>query len=595
MQLPALPPSWKLIAFTVNLLLGLAISQLLGAKFDANTYKIHTQVVQSLVMWALSFIMINVGYEFTIDKDALSDYVWDYLIAMTAAGFPWLFVAVWYLVTIGDMSLDEAFLVARFAAPTSAGILFSMLDAAGLRDTWLFNKARILAIFDDLDTIVLMIPLKVIMVGFKWELTVIIGIMVILLVVGWRELHAWRLPYNWKWTLLYALVIATVCKVVDKVSHMYIEAIHIEVLLPAFIIGCVIDTPCAREELKLQKKLSFQRQSTRELGRLSRLEARGPSPVGALFESKPSVDKGDPVANLSNEKSHQTGKKDLEVTDLGTGHNGHNGHNGHHHHHHHHHHPHHDEKRPSNISQSTAECSIMSIEHVEAESTPPGCIVEEVTEADCTSDQADPPAPVCDNSPLRQIAITEEPTVRRPSDGRGASKNSTGSKSSRTSRLSEADEFEHKVQTVVSMVFMVLVGLSTPALIGKNADDSSGDMDAGTIVGHVCMVSFLMIIGKMFPICCYRDEAPLKERFALCLGMCPRGEVGASIIVISLELGVSGPAIIISMCALVINLVMSAGFIGAVKFLLKDSTPAEGGNSKVVQLGVDDVWALQDA
>merc|ERR1719330_845631 len=102
---------------------------------------------------------------------------------MTAAGFPWIFVALWFLVGIGGLPFEEALLVARFAAPTSAGILFSMLEGAGLKETWLFSKALILAIFDDLDTIILMIPLKIVLVGFKWELVVVIAIMVALLVV----------------------------------------------------------------------------------------------------------------------------------------------------------------------------------------------------------------------------------------------------------------------------------------------------------------------------------------------------------------------------------------------------------------------------
>ena len=40
-----------------------------------------------------------------------------------------------------------------------------MLAAAGLSATWLFRKARILAIFNDLDTVLLMIPLKMLMIG----------------------------------------------------------------------------------------------------------------------------------------------------------------------------------------------------------------------------------------------------------------------------------------------------------------------------------------------------------------------------------------------------------------------------------------------
>jgi len=65
--------------------------------------------------------------------------------------------------------MREALLVGRFAAPTSAGILFAMLSAAGLGMAWLFNKARILAIFDDLDTTLLMIPLQMMYVGFSVE------------------------------------------------------------------------------------------------------------------------------------------------------------------------------------------------------------------------------------------------------------------------------------------------------------------------------------------------------------------------------------------------------------------------------------------
>merc|ERR1719487_1619745 len=119
-------------------------------------------------MWCLSFIMINVGYEFTIDKHAMGDYATDYLIAMTAAGFPWIFVGLYFFFILGGaMPFDECLLIARFAAPTSAGILFSMLDAAGLKESWVFHKARILAIFDDLDTIIFMIPLKILLVGLK--------------------------------------------------------------------------------------------------------------------------------------------------------------------------------------------------------------------------------------------------------------------------------------------------------------------------------------------------------------------------------------------------------------------------------------------
>merc|ERR1740138_725595 len=103
-----LPSSWKVIALTFNLLCGLAMSQLLGAYLDASAYDAIAQIVQVLTMWALSYIMINVGYEFTIDKTKLDWYAWDYLIAMTAAGFPWFFVALWFLLTLSSMKVEEA-------------------------------------------------------------------------------------------------------------------------------------------------------------------------------------------------------------------------------------------------------------------------------------------------------------------------------------------------------------------------------------------------------------------------------------------------------------------------------------------------------
>merc|ERR1719171_3163487 len=109
---------------------------------------------------------------------------------MTAAGFPWLFVGLWFYYALDvDMPFDEALLIARFAAPTSAGILFSMLDAAGLKETWLFQKARILAIFDDLDTIILMVPLKIIVVGMRWELSIDLAVVVVCLALVWVCLH----------------------------------------------------------------------------------------------------------------------------------------------------------------------------------------------------------------------------------------------------------------------------------------------------------------------------------------------------------------------------------------------------------------------
>jgi hypothetical protein len=164
------------------------------------------------------------------------------------------------------------------------------------------------------------------------------------------------------------------------------------------------------------------------------------------------------------------------------------------------------------------------------------------------------------------------PLVKEPEpEVEPGSSDSVHSEQHRSGCCSDSEHVEEMVNTVISAVFMLLVGLAMPALIGNNAEDNSGGLSAGTIALHIALVTVLMIIGKMFPMLCYRNEVTFKQRLGLCLGMCPRGEVGASIIVISLELGVKGPSVIISMCALGINLVSSGVFIFMVKYLVKDA------------------------
>src|SRR3972149_4351468 len=94
-------------------------------------------------MCALAFIMIHVGYEVEIDKARPGQYGWDYVVAATAAAFPWVFpwvfCAVYFVFAMAPSELwaspdmwKEALLQARFAAPTSAGGVFSMRGAVGV-------------------------------------------------------------------------------------------------------------------------------------------------------------------------------------------------------------------------------------------------------------------------------------------------------------------------------------------------------------------------------------------------------------------------------------------------------------------------------
>jgi hypothetical protein len=230
----------KIIVYSALLLVGLICSQLLPS-FIASYSKLQPAIMV-LTMSALAYIMINVGREFEIDKNNLKQYRWDYVVAMTTATFPWIAVVVYFIFVLmpPEMWLNvdawkETLVIGRFAAPTSAGVLFAMLTAAGLGATWVFNKARILAIFDDLDTVLLMIPLSILVVGWQPALGLTLVLMFGLLALGYRYLHLWSIPSSASAVMGYAVVIAVVCEL------FYLRSgVHFEVLLPAFVLGCMM-------------------------------------------------------------------------------------------------------------------------------------------------------------------------------------------------------------------------------------------------------------------------------------------------------------------------------------------------------------------
>ena len=149
----------RVMIYSLLLVIGMALSQ-------SAFVQLFNVIISTLTMIFLAYIMIEVGMEFDIDKSRLGSYAIDYGIAMGAAAVPWLCAAL-YFWWVFNLGFKESLLVGRFASPTSAGILFTMLAAAGLATTWVYKKARVLAIFDDLDTILLMIPLEVMMVGLR--------------------------------------------------------------------------------------------------------------------------------------------------------------------------------------------------------------------------------------------------------------------------------------------------------------------------------------------------------------------------------------------------------------------------------------------
>ncbi len=240
----------KVISFSLFLLIGLVASQLLPHAMGEHFH--HLKMVSNTFLYiCLGFIMINVGREFEIEKDKWRSYTGDYFIAMATAALPWLLVALYYVFVLmpstywgnGD-AWKQTLLLSRFAAPTSAGILFTMLASLNLKSSWIYRKIQVLAIFDDLDTILLMIPLQIMMIGMQWQLFAVIFIVVVLLMIGWRKLDTYDIRQDWKAILAYSTVLYTLITALYHVSEALIDGphngIHIEILLPAFVLGMII-------------------------------------------------------------------------------------------------------------------------------------------------------------------------------------------------------------------------------------------------------------------------------------------------------------------------------------------------------------------
>lgn len=363
----------QIIVYSVLLVLGMMASQILNLEAIKSLLLIITMI-------CLSYIMIEVGLEFTIDKKKIKSYGWDYVVAATAAAFPWIFCAI-YFVTVFQTPWNEALLVGRFAAPTSAGVLFAMLAAAGLASTWLFKKARVLAIFDDLDTVLLMIPLQILFVGMKPELFFVILIILVLLGAAYYWLHRLRWPSSQGWLLLYGAALVGLTYLLEITTH-----IHLEVLLPAFVLGCLLFNP------------------------------------------------------------------------------------GH---------------VPGHLKQHSHEHSFLE--------------------------------------PEEKKLLWLDRTIK------GA--------------------------------FMLLVGCSLPKILLR-------ELPLSQIILHAGALTLLSNLGKCFPSFCYRKEASLKERLALSIAMFPRGEVGAGVLLVALNYGLTGVPTTLAVISLAVNLILTGFFIVLVKRLI---------------------------
>jgi Kef-type K+ transport system membrane component KefB len=375
----------KVFLFSVLLLLGICGSQLF-LWIDGEKKEVLQLIVKNITLVCVAFIMIHEGLEFVIDKSLLRNYGWDYFVAFMVATLPWLLCSAYFFYFFEhDFATSQfyiwtnALLLGRFASPTSPGILFSMLSAANLETTWVYKKARTLVVFNDLDTVILLIPIKMLISGFKWESVFLLFIITSLLYLAWKKIHSLSLPINWYFIVLYSITVTFTCEffyfITDYAKN--ISPIQLEILLPAFVLGSLL-----------------------------------------IHRFLPSRN-------------------------------------------------------------------------------------------------------------------------------------------------------ETKARFIIAAIFMFFVGLSMPSIEGVLNGEMEG-MSLNIVFWHVLAISLLSNLGKMFPIFCYQKEASLKERIALSLAMCPRGEMGAAVIIVSMDLvtSIDKNIVFIAMLSLLLNSILSGPFVFFIKKLL---------------------------
>ena len=117
------------------------------------------------------------------------------------------------------------------------------------------------------------------------------------------------------------------------------------------------------------------------------------------------------------------------------------------------------------------------------------------------------------------------------------------------------------VTAIVASLLMIMAGLSMPLM-------PIDDIIWSVLAAHVIGVTLLSNLGKMFPLVCYRNEASLRERLALCIRMFPHAKMGAGFLLVSMTYGLDGMPLTVAVFSLVLNLLMTGLFIIGLKKLI---------------------------
>jgi hypothetical protein len=286
--------------------------------------------------------------------------------------------------------------------------------------------------------VLLLIPLKILMIGMKWQLGIIVVVIIGLLWLAWKYLHRLKLPVSWPFVMFYGVVITGASELIYVASKSinHEVPIHLEVLLPAFVLGCMLARPSGHD---------------------------------------PHVD--------DSRNGHQEGPESKG------------------------------EQRVSTII-SAAFMILVGL------SMPP--ILGQVPAATEQVDGALFPQ-------AYEEYLKPDDTTHLPTSG--------------------------------SVLNYERV---SPEIMARKNEFPGWDW----IAFHVLLITVLSNLGKMFPTLVYRREASLRERLAISIGMCPRGEVGAGVLVVSLSYGISGPVVTVAVLSLALNLLLTGVFIVIIKRLL---------------------------
>jgi len=140
-----------------------------------------------------------------------------------------------------------------FSAPTSTGVIMTMMALFDVKGSWVVRKASVLAVLGHL-CLLFSVAIENSRTGaagnsalFDLECLMPVLVSLGLLALAWFNIHKCMCPHLWPWVLLYASIIGIGSWCLEGMSLQFIRApevkwFHVAVLFPSFAFGCMIST-----------------------------------------------------------------------------------------------------------------------------------------------------------------------------------------------------------------------------------------------------------------------------------------------------------------------------------------------------------------